>query len=333
MRVLVTGDSGYIGSVLTSMLLRAGHEVVGVDTEYFGDPSLSELGQHTRKDVRDIEEGDLHSVNAIVHLAALSNDPMGEIDPTLTYDINYYATVRLAVLAKSVGVERFIFASSCSVYGDLEGELVETSPLNPLTAYARSKTNSEEALLKMTAPSFHPIILRNGTAYGMSPNMRLDLVVNTFVADAIVKKEITMFGGGKHSRPIVHVGDIGRAIVAVLGAPKRAISGQIFNVLPVGENYSVKDIAEAVKIQTGCEIKLQDVPSSDIRSYRVNASKIRSLVPTFRPIGNLYSGIKGLCFGLRDIDKEKIEHYNYNRLKKLRYLIDSKQLDKELKWT
>uniref|UniRef100_A0A6H1ZAY7 Putative NADH dehydrogenase n=1 Tax=viral metagenome TaxID=1070528 RepID=A0A6H1ZAY7_9ZZZZ len=329
MRVMITGISGYIGSVLAKMMHTKGWDIVGVDATYYGDPYAGKMYGVSRKDIRDITLADLHNINAVVHLAALSNDPLGELNPALTYDINYYATVQLAVRAEHAGVERFVFASSCSVYGQSEEELIETSPLNPLTAYARSKVNSEEALLKIDSSSFSPIILRGGTAYGFSPNMRFDLMVNNLVGGAITRKEIVLNSDGNAWRPVVHVKDIARAVIAVLESPKDSVHNQIFNVIPQGENYTVREIAKKVAESYDYKVSYGST-DPDSRSYRVSAGKIHSMIKSYQPKYSLSDGIAELFAKFGNLTSEQFE--KQMRLRQLKFLLDNGCIGNDLRW-
>jgi len=232
LKVLVTGNQGYVGSVITEKLISQGFEVLGCDIGYFPQDfkRLENQIQTMKKDVRDITKKDIDECNAIIHLAALSNDPLGEINPSLTNEINFLATIRLAKLAKEIGIERFVFSSSCSIYGASEDIVNEKSPMEPLTAYAKSKVNSEKELLKLKDDNFHPTILRNATVYGISPSQRLDLVVNNLIGSAITTNKIHLMSDGTSWRPLLHVEDMSSAFIHVLKSPKELVSGGIFNV-------------------------------------------------------------------------------------------------------
>jgi len=339
MRVLVTGHKGYIGSVLTRVLREAGHDVVGLDAGYFQDCLF---GHHDgdvpeiRKDVRDATPGDLAGFDAVVHLAALSNDPLGEMAPELTYDINHIATVRLARLAVRAGVERFLFSSSCSMYGQSgDGLVSETAPLRPLTHYARSKVLAEKDLLALASDDFSPVLLRNATAYGISPRLRLDLVLNDLVACAFTTGKVLIKSDGTPWRPVVHVEDIARAFLAVLEAPKHAVHAQAFNVGSNAENYQVRDLAETVRRTVpDSGVEYAEGAGPDRRSYRVDFTKIERCIPGFRPRWTAARGAAELYEGFRraGLTREDVEGRLYARLRQLRHLRDSGRLDDSLRW-
>ncbi len=279
MRVLVTGHRGYIGSVLTRELVAAGHSLSGLDAGYFDDCTLGPPdglmagGMSSRKDIRDVTRFELTGLDAVIHLAALCNDPIGDLNPELTYDINHRATVRLARLAKEAGVPRFIFSSSCSVYGDagVDDELRETAATRPLTPYAVSKARAEEDIAAIADDSFSPVFLRNGSVYGLSPRLRADIVLNNLVCWAVTTGRVTMLTDGSPWRPLVHVEDVAAVISLVLTAPREIIHNQVFNVGVPGENYRVRDLAEIVcDAVPGSEIVLVPHAGGDTRDYRVS---------------------------------------------------------------
>ncbi|HYK49435.1 MAG TPA: SDR family oxidoreductase, partial [Terriglobales bacterium] len=251
MRILLTGDKGYIGAVMVPMLIQEGHTVTGLDSDWFEhsafSPLLSDIPSR-KKDLRDLEVSDLEGFDAVVHLAGLSNDPLGDLNPTLTYDINHLASVQLAKLAKQAGVKRFLFSSSCSTYGAAASEdlLDETAQFNPVTPYGRSKVLVEQDVAKLADAKFCPTFLRNATAYGVSPRLRFDLVLNNLVAWAHATKRIYIKSDGTPWRPIVHIADISRAFIAVLNAPMDLVNNQAFNVGRSDENYQIRDLAEIV---------------------------------------------------------------------------------------
>lgn len=343
MVVLVTGNLGYIGSVLTPMLLSAGHTVWGVDTGYYQKDTMNpdmRNGKGTftqlQKDVRDLTKEDLQGVEAVVHLAALSNDPTGEFNPGLTEEINFEASVKIAKLARSVGVTRFVFASSCSIYGEGEGNaLTEESSFNPLTAYARSKVQSEAEISTLATEEFSPTFLRNATAYGVSPSMRFDLVVNNLTGCAFSTQEVKLLSDGKAWRPIVHVGDIAQACLAVLGQPRSVVHVQAFNVGQDAENYQIRDIAETVKsIVPNCEVTYASTASADNRNYNVSFGKIQNVLPNFTPAWNLEKGIGEIHDFSRNVNLTYNDFQNrrYSRIKELQYLVQNHQLDSNLRW-
>ncbi len=340
-KIIVTGHQGYIGIHLVKLLSEVGYEVLGIDTKYFGkdceffepDIHISELN----KDMRQLEEKDIKGAYAICHLAALSNDPMGELNPELTYNVNYRASVRLAQLAKKEGVERFIFSSSCSMYGISGGEnaLDETAPFNPITAYAKSKVYTEKELLPLADNNFSITFLRNATAYGVSPKLRLDLVVNNLVGWAVTTSQIRIMSDGTPWRPLIHAGDIARAFIAVIEAPVEKVNGVAFNTGRNEDNHQVKDIAKLVgEIVPGCEVIITGEQGSDSRSYKVDFSKIKTELPGFKPQYDLKRGIEQLLeyYKRYNMNREKFEGRYFTRLKQLNYLISQKKIDSNLYW-
>jgi nucleoside-diphosphate-sugar epimerase len=341
MRVLVTGHHGYIGSVLTPLLREAGYEAVGLDAGFF-EPCLLP-GQDPgpavpalRKDLRDLTVEDLAGVGAVVHLAGLSNDPLGNLDARLTHEINDAASIRLARLAKEAGVERFLFSSSCSTYGAAGDDFLdETAAFNPVTPYAVSKVRLEEQLHRLADDAFSPTYLRNATAYGVSPRLRVDLVVNNLVGWAVTSSRVHLLSDGTPWRPIVHVEDICRAFLAVLAAPREAIHDQAFNVGRTDENYRIRELAEMVAgVVPGCEITYAADAGPDLRCYRVNCDKLRRLLPAFEPRWDARRGIRELVDAYRaaGLTAQEFQGARYIRLKRITELQAQDRLDGELRW-
>lgn len=340
MKILVTGTEGYIGSMLAPMLIERGHEVIGVDTGFYKVGWLYNGTQYTaktlNKDIRRITALDLQGVDAVVHMAELSNDPAGQLAPNITYEINHKGSVRLAALAKEAGVRRFIYMSSCSVYGVATDEdITEESPVNPQTAYAICKSLVERDVQPMADDSFSPTFMRNATAFGASPRMRFDIVLNNLAGLAWTIKEIKMTSDGTPWRPLVHLLDICQAIVCTLEAPRDIIHNQIFNVGDTAQNYQVKEIAQIVaEIFTGCQLSFGE-NGADNRSYRVSFEKINKLLPGFKCEWNAQRGAQQLfnLFSQIDLSEDIFLSRGFTRLKQLEYLIRTQQIDPDFFWS
>lgn len=338
MKVLITGSDGYIGTLLAHILLQRGYHVVGLDTGYYREGKLYEgVEKPSRiidKDIRQITEVDLQGFDAVVHLAELANDPLGDHHPQVTYSINYQASVALAYKCKQVGIPRFVYTSSCSVYGQGRDELMlEDAEVNPLTIYAQCKTLVERDLMALVDKDFFPTILRNATVYGISPHMRFDLVLNNLAGLAWTTHEIKMITDGTPWRPLVHVRDVCEAIACVLQASPDTIGGQIFNIGRTDENYRIRDIAHFVaEAFPNCVVKF-GTTYTDHRSYRVSFEKIRRL-PHFTCQWNIVKGIKELhdFFIEKRLSREVFEFRAYTRLRQIDYLISTGRLNKELFW-
>lgn len=339
MKLFVTGTEGYLGSLLAPELIRRGHDVVGLDTAFFQDRALYRAdGARPRtliKDLRKVEESDFAGIDAVVHMAELSNDPAGQLAPNITYDINHKGSVRLAELARKAGVKRFVYMSSCSVYGVAATEFVdEESPVNPQTAYAECKNLVEKDLKTMAADGFSPTFMRNATAYGASPRMRFDIVLNNLAGLAWTTREIKMTSDGSPWRPLVHGLDICRAIIEVLAAPRDVVHNQIFNVGDTNHNYRVREIAELVaEAFPGCKVSF-GASGADNRSYRVSFAKIRKALPNFACAWDARKGAQQLAdlFKRIDMTPEVFQYRTFTRLKQLEYLLRTKQIDPSFYW-
>lgn len=329
MKVLVTGHKGYIGTHLVSLLKAAGHTVTACDINLFEEAKIAEVAKpdlELIKDIRDLSVDDLKGHDCIMHLAGISNDPMGDLNPEITYSINQDASIRLAKLSKQAGVKKFLFSSSCSIYGKgVNNDLNETTPVNPLTAYATSKIEVEKQLTEMADENFCPVFLRNSTAYGYSPMLRIDLVVNNLLSCAIAKGDIRIMSDGEPWRPLIHCKDIARAFAALADAQVEKISAKAINIGANEENYQVKDVADNVqKLIPSAKIVFTGEVGNDPRDYRVNFDLLYKILPDFKleyslqsGMEELYEKLKGMHFSENDFDGER-----FIRLKLLRKHLD-----------
>jgi nucleoside-diphosphate-sugar epimerase len=339
MNVLMTGHKGYIGSVMAPLFRAAGHTVVGLDNYLFEGCTFGECPPEIpsrRLDLRNVRRADLEGFDAVVHLAALSNDPLGNFNPECTFDINHRASVRLAELAKEAGVPRFLYASSCSLYG-VAGDtpVTEDAAFNPVTAYGESKVRVERDMVGMADDHFSPTYLRNATAYGVSPHLRVDLVVNSLVGYAYTTEEIFIQSDGTPWRPLVHVEDISRAFLAVLHAPREVIHNQAFNVGRSEENYRIREVAELVRqVVPNSVVKYAEGGGPDLRCYRVNCDKIARALPEFQPQWTVRRGVEQLYQAYRRHGLTAFEFMGekYLRIKRIKQLQSEGRLDDSLRW-
>lgn len=340
MRIVVTGTEGYLGSLVAPLLMQCGHDVLAIDTGFYKVGWLyngSPLTPRTLcKDIRRITVDDLQGIEAVVHMAELSNDPTGQLAPNITYEINHKGSVHLAELAARAGARRFVYMSSCSVYGVATGDdlVTEDSPVNPQTAYAECKTLVERDVAPMARDSFSPVFLRNATAFGASPRMRFDIVLNNLAGLAWTTKEIKMTSDGTPWRPLVHGLDIAKAITCALEAPREVIHNQVFNVGDTRQNYRVREIAEMVaEAFPGCGLSFGQ-QSSDNRSYRVSFEKVNKQLPGFSCDWDARRGARQLfeIFSRIDMTREMFESRGFTRLKQLEYLLRTSQLDESFYW-
>jgi len=340
MRVLITGHNGYIGSVLAPYVRAAGHDVVGLDTFLFeGSTFGPDAGRidAMRMDLRDVQVDDLRGFDAVMHLAALSNDPVGDLNPECTSEINHLGSVRFARIAKEAGVGRLIFASSCSLYGIAGDEmLTEEAAFNPITAYGLSKVLFEQDVAKLADDDFSPTFLRNATAYGVSPRLRADVVVNNLVAVAFATGEVLIQSDGTPWRPLVHIEDIARAFIAVLHAPRELVHNQAFNVGRSEENYRVRDLAKLVEeVVPGSVVRYAEGGGPDPRCYRVDCGKLMRTLPEYQPQWNVRRGMEQLheAFKANGLTREELFGDRYFRIKRIRALQSEGLLDGDLRWT
>jgi nucleoside-diphosphate-sugar epimerase len=340
MRLMVTGSDGYIGTVLVSMLLEAGHEPVGLDSMLFHDCNIGPeraTVDTIRKDVREVGPADMDGLDAVIHLAGISNDPLGDLHPDTTYDINHRATVHLAEVAKAAGVQRFIFSSSCSLYGAHgNAPLDESAEFHPVTPYGESKVLSERDLHDLADDDFTPTYLRNATAFGMSPRLRGDLVVNNLTGFAAATGKVMMKSDGTPWRPLVHVEDISRAFVAVLEAPRELVHDEAFNVGRTSENYQIRDVAQIVEdVVEGSTITLADSAGPDLRNYRVDCGKIMDVLPAYRPVWTVRAGVEELYAAYQDeaLSLDDLEGERLMRIRTIQRFQQEGRLGADLRWS
>ena len=334
MKVLVTGHLGYIGTILCPLLVAEGHDVVGLDSDLYERSTFGEPPQFVttiKKDIRDVEVEELEGYDAIIHLAGLSNDPLGDMDPDLTFEINHHASVRLAELAKAAGVERFLFSSSCSTYGASGDDLItEEAEFNPVTPYGRSKVFVEQDVALLADENFSPTYLRNATAYGMSPRLRFDLVVNNLAAWAYTTGKVYLKSDGTPWRPIVHVKDISKAFIAVLQAPRELVHNEAFNVGRNQENYQIRDIATIVgEVVPDSTVTFSDAAGPDTRNYRVDCSKIQKILNGYKPTWDAKKGAQELLDAYKQVGVtlEEFEGPRYKRVDHIRLLLENGVID------
>jgi nucleoside-diphosphate-sugar epimerase len=338
-KVLVTGSAGYIGSVLCPIFTAHGHDVVGLDTGYYEGCDFGAYRPEPQRlalDLRDVRSEHLEGFDAIVHLGALSNDPLGDLSPDLTYAINHRATVSLLRAAKVAGVRRFVFASSCAMYGASSNDalLTEDAPLSPLTPYADSKVRCESVLADFDGDGFSTVAMRNATVYGVSPRLRLDIVLNNLAAWGHVTGRIRLLSDGMSWRPLLHVQDLAKVAVEIVEAPTELVGGKAFNVGSAEQNYLVRDLATMLSEITGCEVEFAGDASPDPRSYRVDFSALAAAFPDLVFDWDARRGAEELVSAYRSVGltQEAFEGRSYVRLRQLRHLLDEHLLDDELRW-
>lgn len=339
MRVLVTGHKGFIGTAMVPMLEAAGHEVVGLDSDLYRNSTYGDYAgpkHEIIKDVRDVEKGDLEGIEAVVHLAALSNDLLGDLNPELTYDINHLATVRIAEIAKEMGASRFVFASSCSSYGAAGDDMLdESAEFNPVTPYAVSKVRVEHDLPQLAGDSFSPTFMRNATAYGVSPRIRFDVVINNLTAWAYTTGQVHMKSDGTPWRPVVHIEDISRAVIATLASPREKIHNEAFNVGLNSENYRIRELAEFVRETVpNCEVGYAADAGPDKRCYRVEFGKYAKTFPDHQLDWDARRGVEHIhdSYSKFGLEKGEYEGPKFKRVAQIKHLLGSGQLDETLRW-
>lgn len=339
MRVVVTGHHGYIGCVLVPMLLERGHEVSGLDNYLFAGCDLGPEPPHVPAvavDVRDVQPHHFAGADAVIHLAGLSNDPLGDLDPRLTFGINHGGAVRSAAAAKAAGVPRFVFSSSCSLYGAHGDEPIdETAAFHPVTPYGESKVFAERDIGRLADDVFSPVFLRNGTAYGMSTRLRGDLVVNNLVGYAVATGEVFLKSDGSPWRPLVHVDDIAAAMVASIEAPRERVHGAAFNVGRSEENYRVRDVARIVAdVVRGSELRIAEGAGPDARNYRVNCDRIARRLPDYRPGWTVRAGVEQLhdAFVTHGMTLDDLVGPRLSRIAHIRAEMAAGRLDPHLRW-
>jgi len=338
-RILITGHNGYLGAVMSPHLVSEGYDIVGMDTGFFGECTLvpdSGKVNAIKKDIRDLSPKDLENFDAVIHLAALSNDPIGNLNDSWTEEINYQASMKLAEFSRAAGVKRFLFSSSCIMYGASNTlEVNEDSPLDPKTEYARSKVKAERALSAMADKNFSPIYIRNGTVYGVSPRMRFDTVLNDFMGSAATTGKVVVHSNGKPWRPVMHVQDLARYFQAMLEAPKEKIHNQAFNAGANDLNHQIIELAQiAVDTVPNAKLEMFPKPGADQRTYKADFGKFARTFPGFKFKWNARSGAAELYEAFKRVGLKHSDYIDkkFTRLKWLHYLLDSGKLDNALRW-